>query len=110
VASSIVAWVLSIWTDTGFNNDLHTFHVIFAPLILVLVLPWLKDEQASLMFGTVRGIALMDGTIIETQTKERRFECFVMSSNEAKNLMQKTRRSKRHNDDFFVINFTQATT
>jgi hypothetical protein len=42
---------------------------------LVLGLPWLDEEQASLQFGTTRVLTPMDGTAVETHIEERRPKC-----------------------------------
>jgi hypothetical protein len=47
---------------------------------LIMGLPWLDDEHASLHFGSARVFTLMDGTALETQLEERRPECLLMSS------------------------------
>jgi hypothetical protein len=39
---------------------------------MVLGLPWLNGDQASLQFCTTRVFTLMDGAIVEIQTKDRR--------------------------------------
>jgi hypothetical protein len=70
---------------------------------LVLGLQWQDDEQASLQFGTTHISALMDGTTVDTQTKERIPECLLMSSGKIQKLMRKTRRSKRRNAEFYLI-------
>jgi hypothetical protein len=72
-------------------------------------LQWLDDGQASLQFGTTRVFTLMDGTSMETQTKERIPECLLMSYGKIQKLMRKTRRSKGRNAMFYVMNVTLAT-
>jgi hypothetical protein len=37
---------------------------------LILGLPWLDDEHASLQFGSIMVFTLMNGTIVETQLEE----------------------------------------
>jgi hypothetical protein len=61
---------------------------------MVLGLPWLDDEQASLRFGTTRVVTLKDGNAVETRVEERRSYCFSMSFRRVQSLMRKTRRSK----------------
>jgi hypothetical protein len=61
--------------ETTFELDRHEFKRTFSVLRdlrvgdLVLGLPWLDDEEASLWFGTTRVFTLMDGTIVEIRTK-----------------------------------------
>jgi hypothetical protein len=52
----------------------RTFYVLRDLRIvdLVLGLPWLTDDQASLQFGTTRIFTVMDGNAVETQTEEVR--------------------------------------
>jgi hypothetical protein len=64
---------------------------------LVLGLPWLDDEQASLQFGTTPVFTLMDDTTVESQIEERHHECLLMSSTKVQKLMRKTHRNKGHN-------------
>jgi hypothetical protein len=47
---------------------------------LIIGLPWLDDEHASLHFGSTRAFTFMDGTTVETHLEERRPECLRMSS------------------------------
>jgi hypothetical protein len=75
---------------------------------VVLDFPWLDDEQACLQFGTSRILTLMDGTKVETQTKERWHECLLISSSKIRKLVRKTRRSKGRNAEFYVINVMPA--
>jgi hypothetical protein len=70
---------------------------------LVLGLPWLDDEQASLQLGATRVFTLTDGTSLETQIEERRHERLLMSSTKVPKLMRKTRRNKGRNAEFYVI-------
>jgi hypothetical protein len=71
--------------ETTFELDRHEFKRTFYVLRdlrvgdLVLGLPWLDDEEASLWFGTTRVFTQMDGTIEEIRTKNRRHECLLMS-------------------------------
>jgi hypothetical protein len=76
---------------------------------IVLKLPWLDDEQASLQYGTARVFTMMDGTIVETETKEHRLECRLMAPTKVQRLMRKTRRDNGRKADFFVSNITPAT-
>jgi ABC-type molybdate transport system substrate-binding protein len=76
---------------------------------MVLGLPWLDDEHASLLFGTTRVFAVMDGTPLETQIEERRPHSLLMSSDKIQNLMRKTRRNKGSNAEFYVIDISLAT-
>jgi hypothetical protein len=82
----------------------RTFYVLrdFRDVDMVLGLPWLVDEHASLQFGTI----LMDGTSSETQIEERRPQCLMMSSTTVQKPMRKTRRSKGRNAEFYVIEVT----
>jgi hypothetical protein len=91
------------WLDTNFNG-LFTSYVIY--VLLILGLPWLDDEHASLQFGSARVFTLMNGTAVETTLEERRPECLVMSSTEVQKLMRKTRRSRGRNAEFYVIELT----
>jgi hypothetical protein len=52
----------------------RTFYVVrdLRAIVIVLSLPWLDDEQASLQFGTTRVFNVMDDTTEETQTKEHK--------------------------------------
>jgi hypothetical protein len=51
----------------------------------------------------------MDGTTVETQLKERRQECLLMSSTKMQKLMRKTRRIRgRNNAVFYVIELTPS--
>jgi hypothetical protein len=64
------------------NEFQRTFYVLrdLRAVYLIMGLPWLDDEHASLQFGTTKGFTLMDGTGAETQLEERRPECLLMSS------------------------------
>jgi hypothetical protein len=64
---------------------------------LVMGLPWLDEEHASLQFGTTRAFTLMDGTTEETQLEERRPECLLMSFTKVQKIMRKTRRNSGRN-------------
>jgi hypothetical protein len=75
---------------------------------LVLALPWLDDEHASLQFATIRVFTLVDGTPVEMQIEERRLECLLMSSVKIQKRMRKTRRIRGHNTKFYVIKVLPA--
>jgi hypothetical protein len=70
---------------------------------LVLGLPWLDKEQASLHFGTT-----MDGTTL-LKPILRRPECLQMSLTKIQKLMRKTRRITGRKAEFNVIDVTPAT-
>jgi hypothetical protein len=92
--------------DVTFEPARHEFHRTFYVLrdlrtaYLILGLPWLNDEHASLQFGTTRIFTLMDGTVVETTLEERRHECLLMSSTKVQKLMRKTR------TEDVMLNFT----
>jgi hypothetical protein len=88
-----------------FQRNFHVWRDFRAPY-LVLGLPWLEDEQASLQFGTSRVFTLMDGTAVETQTEDRRPQCLLMPVGKIQKLMRKTRPSWGSNADLSVINVT----
>jgi hypothetical protein len=73
---------------------------------LIMGLPWLDDEHASLQFGSTWVFTLMDGTAVETTLEERRHECLLMSSTKVQKLVRKTRRSTGRNAEFYVIELT----
>jgi hypothetical protein len=75
-----------------FLRDLRAAHMI-------LSLPRLNDEQASLQFGTTRVFTLMDGTTVVTQIEDQRLECLLMSPSKVLKLM---RRSTGRSADFYV--------
>jgi hypothetical protein len=66
------------YCEINFEQDRHelkrTLYVLrdLRVAYLVLDLPWLDDEQASLELGTTRVFTLMDGTTVENQTKKAR--------------------------------------
>jgi hypothetical protein len=97
--------------DVTFELARHEFHRTFYVLRdkrvadLILSLPWLDDEHASLRFGSTRVYTLMDGTS-ETTLEESRPECLLMSSTKVQKLMRKTRRSRGRNAEFYVIELT----
>jgi hypothetical protein len=72
--------------DVTFELARHEFHRTFYVLRdlraadLIVGLPWLDDEHASLQFGSTRVFTLMDGTAVETTLEERRPECLLLSS------------------------------
>jgi hypothetical protein len=100
--------------DVTFELARHEFHRTFYVLRdlraddLILGLPWLDDEPASLQFGTARVFTLMDSTAVDTTLEERRPECLLMSSTKVQKLMPKTRRSRGRNVEFYVIDLTPA--
>jgi hypothetical protein len=73
---------------------------------MVLGVPWLDYEHASLQFGTTRVFTLMDRTAVETQIEEQRVECLLTSSGKIQKLVSKTRRSMVRNAEFYVINIS----
>jgi hypothetical protein len=83
----------------------RTFYVLrdLRAVDLIMGLPWLDDEHASLHFGSTRVFTLMDGIAVETTFEERRLECRLMSSTKIQKLMRKTRRSRGRNAEFYVI-------
>jgi hypothetical protein len=76
---------------------------------MVLGLPWLDDEQASLQFGTTRVFTLMDSTTVETQIEERHPKYLLLSSTKVQKLMRKTRRRRGRHAEFYVIDVTPPT-
>jgi hypothetical protein len=100
--------------DVTFELARHEFHRTFYVLRdlravdLILGLPWLDDEHASLQFGSTMVFTLMDGTTVDTTLEERRPECLLMSSTKVQKLMRKTRRGMGRNAEFHVIELTQA--
>jgi hypothetical protein len=101
--------------DVTFELARHEFHRNFYVLRdlrtadLILGLPWLDDEHASLQFGTTRVFTLMDGTAVETTLEERRPEWLLLSSTKVQKLMRKTHRSIGRHAEFYVIELTSAT-
>jgi hypothetical protein len=95
--------------DVTFEPARHEFQRTFYVLRdlrvadMVLYIPWLDEEQASLQFGTTRVFTRMDGTTHETRIEERRPEFLLMSSTKVQKLMRKTRRNKGRNAEFYVI-------
>jgi hypothetical protein len=100
--------------DVTFELARHEFHRTFYVLRdlrdahLILGLPWLDDEHASLQFGSTRVFTLMDGTAVDTSLEDRRPECLLMSSTKVQILMRKTRRVRGRNAEFYVIELTPA--
>jgi hypothetical protein len=86
----------------------RAFHVLRDLRVedVVLGLPWVDDEQASLQLGTTRGFTLMDVTTIEVRTKERRPEFLLVSYGWVQMLMRKTSRIRQRNAELYVINVT----
>jgi hypothetical protein len=72
--------------DVTFELARHEFHRNLYVLRdlraadLIMGLPWLDDEHASLQFGTTTVFTPMDGTAVETTLEERRLECLLLSS------------------------------
>jgi hypothetical protein len=104
----------SIVCDVTFELARHEFQRTFYVLRdlrvvdLIMGLPWLDDEHASLHFGSTKVFTLMDGTSVETQLEERRPECVLMSSTKVQKLMRKTRRNRGRNAEFYLIELTPA--
>jgi hypothetical protein len=100
--------------DITFELARHEFQRTFYFLLdlrfayMVLGLPWLDDEQASVKFGTTRVLTVMNGIAVETQIEDRRLECLLMSYGKVQKLMRKTRRSKGRNAEFYVIDISLA--
>ena len=53
-------------------------------------------------------LLLTDGTSVETNIEERRPECLLMSSAKIQKLMRMTRRTRRRNAEFYLIEVTPA--
>jgi hypothetical protein len=100
--------------DVAFELARHEFHrtfYVFRDLRatdLILGLPWLDDEHASLKLGSTTVFTLADGTTVDTTLEERRHEGLLMSSTKVQKLMRKTRRSSGRNAEFYVIELTPA--
>jgi hypothetical protein len=100
--------------DITFKLARHEFQRTFDVLRdlraadMVLGLPRLDDENASLQFGTTRLFTWMDGTTMETQLEEQRPECLLMSSGRIQKLMRKTRRSGGSDAEVYVIDSSPA--
>jgi hypothetical protein len=100
--------------DVTFELARHEYYRTFYVLRdlrttdVILGLPWLDYEHASLQFGTTRIFTLMDDIAVETTLEERRPECLLLSSTKVQKLMRKTRRSKGRHADFYVIELTSA--
>jgi hypothetical protein len=56
---------------------------------IVLGLPWLDAEQATLELGAERIFTLMGGIVIDNQVIERRPECLLLSSTKVQKLIRK---------------------
>jgi hypothetical protein len=99
--------------DVTFELARYEFHRTFYVLRdlraaeLIMGLPWLDDDHASLQFDSTRVFTLMDGTAMETTLEERRPE-FLLLSTKVQKLMRKTRRNKGRHAEFYVIEFTSA--
>jgi hypothetical protein len=83
----------------GFKRNFYVLRDLRAA-DLVMGLPWLDDEHASLQFVTTRVFTLMDSTVVETHFEERRPEFLLMSSTEVQKHMRKTRRSRGRTSEF----------
>jgi hypothetical protein len=100
--------------DVTFELARHEFQRTFYVLRdlraadLILGLPWLDDEHASLQFLSTRVFTLMDGTTVETQLEERRPRYLLMSSTKTQKLLRKTRRNRGRKAEFYVIELTPA--
>jgi hypothetical protein len=97
--------LLLSWLDSNFNGLFFVSRDLRAAN-LILGLPRLDDEHASMQFSSTRVFTLLDGTTVETTLEERRPECLLMSSTKVQKLMRKTRRSKGRNAEFYVIELT----
>jgi hypothetical protein len=100
--------------DVAFEIARHEFQGIVTSYVdlraadLIMGLPWLDDEQASLQFGSTMVFTLMDGTTVETTLEERRPKFLLLSSTKVQKLMRKTRRCRGRNAEFYVIELTLA--
>jgi hypothetical protein len=100
--------------NVTFELACHKFHRTFYVLRdlrvadLVMGLPWLHDEHASLQFSSTKVFTLMDGTKVTTTLEERRPECLLLSYPKVQKLMRKTRRSRGRHAEFYVIELTPA--
>jgi hypothetical protein len=100
--------------DITFELARHEFQRTFYVLRdlraadLILGLPWLDDEHASLQLSSTMVFTLMDGTTMQTQLEERCLECLLVSCTKVQKLMRKTRRSRGRNAEFYVIELTPA--
>jgi hypothetical protein len=71
---------------------------------MVLDLPWLDGEQASLQFGVTRLFPMMDGTTVEIQMEDRRNECLLMSYyGKIQKIMRKTSPDMGRSAEYYVI-------
>jgi hypothetical protein len=104
----------SIVCNVTFELARYEFHRTFYVLRdlraadLILGLPWLDNEHASLQFGSTRVFTLMGGTTVETTLEERRPECLLMSSTKVQKFMRKTRRNRGCHAEFNVIDLTPS--
>jgi hypothetical protein len=108
VTSSIVCDITFELARPEFQRTFYVLRALRVANNLVLGLPWLDDEQASLQLGTTRVLTLMDGTTMDTQIEERRRKCLLIPYGEVQKLMRKTRRGKGRNAVFYVINISPA--
>jgi hypothetical protein len=102
--------VCDVTVELARHEFQRTFYVLrdLRAANLIMGLPRLDNEHASLQFGTTMAFTLMDGTTMETTLEERRPECLLMSSTKVQKLMRKTRRSRGRTAEFHVIEFTPA--
>jgi hypothetical protein len=107
VTSSTVCYVTFELARHEFQRNFYVLRDLRAA-DLILGLPWLHDEHASLHFGSTRVFTLMDGTTVETTLEERRLECLLMSSTKVPKLMRKMRRSRGRIAEFYVIELTPS--
>jgi hypothetical protein len=87
------------------HEFLRTFHVILdlRSADIVLGLPWFDDEQARLEFGNERSFTLINGAEDVNQVMDRRFECLLISSIKANQLMRKSTKSKEWTAKVFTL-------
>jgi hypothetical protein len=60
---------------------------------MVLGLPWLDNDQASLHVFPTRVSTLMNGTAVDITMEKRLLECVFMSPTKVHELMRKTRQN-----------------
>jgi hypothetical protein len=72
---------------------------------IVLGLPWLDDEQATLEFGAEGHFTMIDGTMIKKHMIERRPAFLSMSSTEVHNLLRKSAIANGQTAKNFTVNF-----
>jgi hypothetical protein len=75
---------------------------------MVLGLPWLDVEQASLQLGTKCVFTVMDGTAVEMKIEEQHLECLLISYAKIQKRMRKTCRGRGRNAEFYVIDVSQV--